>query len=208
MLFISPAGEPFRSRPGEPYPVAAWFERADGNHDGRLARDEFVADAMRFFAVLDRNQDGQIDGQEVRRYETVIAPEILGGGRIGAVDGFLIRAQMGGPGGGMGGPGGGMGGPPGDGPPAGGRRPPGADPMGGMSLDGAAPYGLLREPQPVAAAGLALSGRITSADFRRRANERFDWLDRGRKGFLELATLPKTMVQEMGTKRGRRPRGA
>ena len=33
-LFVSPSGEPFRSRPGEPYPVAVWFAQADADHDG------------------------------------------------------------------------------------------------------------------------------------------------------------------------------
>src|SRR6185312_9663402 len=28
-LFISPAGQPFRAKPGEPYPVAQWFAQAD-----------------------------------------------------------------------------------------------------------------------------------------------------------------------------------
>ena len=46
-LFISPMGEPFRG----PDPVRQWFDGADANKDGALTADEFVADAMRFFAV-------------------------------------------------------------------------------------------------------------------------------------------------------------
>ena len=68
MLFISPAGEPFRGQPGEPYPVQAWFQQADANRDGRLDKGEFTADAERFFHLLDLNQDGVIDGAELRRY--------------------------------------------------------------------------------------------------------------------------------------------
>ncbi|MEI9891976.1 MAG: EF-hand domain-containing protein, partial [Caulobacteraceae bacterium] len=49
-LFVSPAGEPFRAGPGEPYPVAVWFRLADADGDGKLTRDEFVADAARFFS--------------------------------------------------------------------------------------------------------------------------------------------------------------
>ncbi len=79
-LFISPAGEPFRAPADAPYPVAAWFAGADANHDGALSRDEFVADAARFFAVLDADHDEVIDGFEVSTYEKKIAPEILLGG--------------------------------------------------------------------------------------------------------------------------------
>lgn len=218
-LFISPSGEPFRARPGEAYPVAAWFAQADGNHDGRLEREEFVADSVRFFGQLDRNQDGLIDSDELRYYEHVVAPEILTGGgpRMGAAsDGAIVKAAylaleqggMGGMGGGgMGGgpPGGGRGGggPPGDG--GGGARAPQLD---GPRMDGAAPYNLLGEPEPVAASDLSFSGRITLADFKRRANQRFDRLDKDKKGYLELASLPKTMAQSMASPdrpRRRRP---
>jgi hypothetical protein len=202
VLFISPCGEPFRGRPGEPYPVAAWFAQADTNHNGQLNRAEFIADATRFFAVLDRNRNGQIDSDELSHYEQVVAPEILAGPRMGAAPAAILKAaygefeQMGGAsGGGMGGgPGGG--GPPGGG---GGRLPPpgGGPPKGGPSMAGAAPYGLLREPEPVAASNLSFGGRISFEDFHRRADQRFDWLDAGKKGYLELATLPKTMVQQM-----------
>ena len=41
-LFISPAGEPFRAGPTEPYPVAAWFAGADKNGDGRVSADEWA----------------------------------------------------------------------------------------------------------------------------------------------------------------------
>jgi len=78
-LFISPAGEPFRAPAEGPYPVAAWFSAADANHDGALSRDEFVADAGRFFILLDTDKDGVIDGFEVSAYERNIAPEILQG---------------------------------------------------------------------------------------------------------------------------------
>src|ERR1700739_4625367 len=63
-LFISPAGEPFRAGPGEPYPVVQWFARVDRNHDDRIDRAEFRADAEAFFKVLDKNHDGIIDAFE------------------------------------------------------------------------------------------------------------------------------------------------
>lgn len=91
-LFISPAGQPFRAPPGQPYPVAAWFAAADANHDGRLTRDEFRADAEAWFKVLDVNADGRIDMPETTRWEEELVPEItrvaVGGGppdRRGAI---------------------------------------------------------------------------------------------------------------------------
>ena len=73
-LFISPAGEPFRAPPGAPYPVVDWFNGADANHDGALSRDEFVADSVRFFNVLDMDHNGVLDGFEVSNYENHVAP--------------------------------------------------------------------------------------------------------------------------------------
>jgi hypothetical protein len=127
-LFISPAGEPFRAEPDAPYPVAAWFAGADSDHDGALTREEFVADSLRFFDIIDVDHNGVVDGFEVSHYETQIAPEILmafqGGGR-----------GMGG--GGMGGPPGGGEGPGGDG---GGKRGGGGNPMGGMLQGAKGPF--------------------------------------------------------------------
>ena len=60
-------------------PAPAKFDGADANHDGALSRDEFVADSLRFFAVVDTDHNGVIDGFEVSNYETRIAPEIIGG---------------------------------------------------------------------------------------------------------------------------------
>ncbi|MEP6785155.1 MAG: hypothetical protein ABI898_05360 [Sphingomonadales bacterium] len=79
-LFIAPSGKPFRSAPGAPYPMDAWFAEADANHDGRLTMVEMRADAARFFAELDTNHDGEIDPDEVGVYETVLVPEIQTGG--------------------------------------------------------------------------------------------------------------------------------
>jgi hypothetical protein len=190
-LFISPAGEPFRAAPDAPYPVAAWFAGADADHDGALTRDEFVADSLRFFDIIDVDHNGVVDGFEVSHYETQIAPEILmafqgGGGRGGP------------PGGGRGGggpPGGGGGGPPGgdDGPGGGGKRS-GGNPMGGM-LQGATPYSLLAEPQPVMASDGDFDRRITRAEAAKAARARFALLDTDGDGRLHLAALPRTPAQ-------------
>ena len=205
-LFISPAGEPFRAEPGAPYPVAAWFAGADADHDGALTRDEFVADSLRFFDRLDNDHNGVIDGFEVSAYETQVAPEILqgfqgdGGGRgEGGPPGGGRRGGRGGP------PGGGGGGPPGggigfagqdDGPSDGGevRRKRGGSPMGGM-LQGATPYSLLAEPEPVMASDGDFDRRITRAEATKAAKARFALLDTDGDGRLLLADLPRTPLQ-------------
>lgn len=74
-LFISPMGEPFSGRaPGEDGMVV-WFQQADLNHDGMLTVDEMTADADRFFQLLDRTHDGEIDPDDIDYYEQVV-PEI------------------------------------------------------------------------------------------------------------------------------------
>ena len=75
-IFIAPSGESFRAPASEPYPVAAWFARADADHDGKLTESEFIADFMRFFASLDIDHDGTINGQELQRYEAAMGSEL------------------------------------------------------------------------------------------------------------------------------------
>ncbi|KQZ31203.1 hypothetical protein [Caulobacter sp. Root1472] len=191
-LFISPAGEPFRAEPGAPYPVAVWFAGADADHDGALTRDEFVADSLRFFDRIDGDHNGVIDGFEVSTYETQVAPEILqgfqGGGEGPSAQG---RGGPRGEGGGHRGgrhrggdpPGGGGGGPRG-----------GGGLMGGM-LQGATPYSLLAEPEPVMASDGDFDRRITRAEATKAAKARFGLLDKDGDGKLRLAELPQTPLQ-------------
>ena len=96
-LFISPAGQPFRAPLGEAYPVAAWFAQADRDHDGRLTRDEFRADAEGWFKSLDANADGQVGMPEVTRWEDELVPEITQptfGGYAGGRAAPLRRNQI------------------------------------------------------------------------------------------------------------------
>jgi hypothetical protein len=188
-LFISPAGEPFRAEPGAPYPVAAWFAGADTDHDGTLTRDEFVADALRFFDRIDGDHNGVIDGFEVSAYETQVAPEILQGFQ-GVGDGPSARGRGAarGEGGRHRGGRGGGGGPPGNG----GRR--GGGLIGGI-LQGATPYSLLAEPEPVMASDGDFDRRITRAEATKAAKARFALLDKDGDSKLRLAELPQTPLQ-------------
>ncbi|MDQ0464176.1 hypothetical protein QO010_001947 [Caulobacter ginsengisoli] len=180
-VFISPAGEPFRSPPGAPYPVATWFARADANHDGTLSEDELVKDSLAFFDTLDVDHNGILDGFEVADYEQKVAPEILPRAaqfqedRYGSLGGGLARG----------------------GPPP--RRkffskPP---PKGyGFGRNGAGLYGLLNEVEPVSGSDRDLDRHITRDEAARAARMRFGLLDGNKTGALKLSDLPKTPLQE------------
>src|ERR1700742_1736429 len=77
VLFISPAGEPFRGGTDMTKSMRIWFDQADPNHDGVLTYDEFLADHMRFFNGMDKDNKGDIDGFDVYRYEHDIVPELI-----------------------------------------------------------------------------------------------------------------------------------
>lgn len=179
-LFISPAGEPFRAPHGAPYPIADWFNGADTNHDGALTRDEFVADAVRFFNVVDTDHNGVIDGFEVAYYEQRIAPEIIGG----AAPGGMRRGPRG------------LGGGQEDGPSDDDMSPSHRQRQQGTNvLQGASLYGLIAEPEPVMAADGNFDRRITKDEAIKAAKTRFALLDTDKDGLLKLAELPKTPAQ-------------
>lgn len=178
-LFISPAGEPFRSKPGEPYPLPVWFNGADADQSGSLSPAEFDADAQRFFGTLDLNKDNRIDGAETRAYERDVAPEIVR--RVP-----LLSERSG------------AAGDPGDSgmspmrtlrePPTGGQRlrPPN---------EGAGFYALLNEPQPVTASDGDFNSLITRQEFSAAAKRRFTRLDANADRMLKLDELPVPPVQ-------------
>jgi hypothetical protein len=229
-VFFSPHGRPYRAVPGAPYPVVDWFKAADRNGDGKLDRDEFVADAAAFFDLLDLDGDGALGPQEIALYEHNIAPEVLGMRVTVLASGqMLVRpaeprlwlaqyGRMEGPMGQNGPQPNGLPGNPGGyshggDPNQGGvlpddvrpNAPNGADPNAGMT--GAAPYGLIAEPEPVTASDpdYLFEGIVKKAHYLARAHDHFGLLDVEHSGRLTLAGLPQSRVQRMlesGRRRG------
>lgn len=164
--FISPMGEPFRARAAGQDSLADWFHQADRNRDGALTIEEMQADAVRFFAEIDGDSNGDIDPDEIVKYEWSIAPEIQ-------VNSKFRRAR-------------GATGEPSPASSKAGREEP-------YEIDGrpqgAARYALLNIPQPVAAADANFDRSITIEEFRQAATARFQLLDTGRLGRLSLLQL-------------------
>ena len=176
-LFISPMGEPFRARSHDDDPLADWFTQADRRHDGCLTLDEMQLDAERFFKVLDVDHNGELDPEEISRYENVVAPEIQSGphSTMMALDDDHQARGSDGRGGGH--------------QKREGRRrsrPQGDD---NESHLGAARFGLLDLPEPVISADTDFDRGVSLAEFRAAAAERFIALDIDHKGCLTLNAL-------------------
>jgi hypothetical protein len=176
--FISPMGEPFRAKTITDDTLADWFNQADRNHDGVLTLDEMQADADRFFAILDSNHDGEIDPTELAYYEWEVAPDIQVMAKTRRSPGEAAPAAQKherehGPGRGR----------------AGSKEEDEAQLGIGGALQGAARYGLLNIPEPVAAADTDFDRGVTRAEFGAAAAERFQLLDSARMGRLSLAQL-------------------
>ena len=164
-LFVSPMGEPFRAIDGPPYPVAAWFAGADANHDGVISRDEFRADALRFFKRLDLDGDGKLSDIEMHRYETQVAPEII----ASTFDTSGTRAQVDSLGHDI--------------------------PITRSVRQGASYYGMLDDPEPVRNADANFNMKVTLEEFLAAADRRFKLLRREGADGLKLADLPPTPFQ-------------
>ncbi len=191
-LFMSPAGEPFRAYPDDPYPVEVWFKRADTDKDGALSLAEFKADAQTFFRKVDRDGNGVIDDSETSYYEKSIAPEILEP-FIEAFDPSKAPRQ-----------------------PKWERNPDGtlptteasgsrishdrkplmsADAAAMQARRGAARFSFLNEPQPIRACDSNLDYKVTLAEWLNKTERRFATLDLNHDGKLERDELPVTPFQ-------------
>ncbi|WP_010186095.1 hypothetical protein [Sphingomonas sp. PAMC 26605] len=212
-LFVSPMGEPFRAEAGGIDPETRWFEAADTNHDGVLSPVEFSADAMRFFALLDRAHDGEVDPDDIDYYESELLPEVRVAAGSGGGGGGVRSGGGGGRGGGRRGGGGGIGG---GGIGGGGRHGGGAgqgSESGGAaaprqpddSKAGAARYGLFDYPEPITPLDTNFNRGISAAEFQAGAEARFALLDRAHAGVLHLADLPRVSAESFA--RPHRPGG-
>jgi hypothetical protein len=173
--FISPMGEPFRPPSSGEAPISRWFVRADRDRDGNLTAEEMQADADRFFARLDGNHDGRIDPQEIAAYEYEMAPDVQVNSQWKRPRGELAPIPK----------------PDKDRPSwdSSGKHEDRYDGYRSDGLQGAARYGLLNIPQPVASADADFNRLITLAEFRQAASYRFKLLDDQKLGRITLAEL-------------------
>lgn len=196
--------------------MRVWFDGADTDHDGALSLDEFRADALRFFRVLDADGDGVLRSPEILRYERLIFPEMLGGqggpGPQAAASAQVFGVAYGGQqgGGGFGGQAGGGHEGRGGGRSGGRHGQPSEAGPGGSSSQGAGRFGLLAEPEPVTASDLNFDGLVTREEFAARAAQRFAALDDAGAGRLTYAALEARAPHPAGRAPGygRRPRSA
>jgi len=159
-IFISPMGEPFHGGEGLSG-GELWFRKADANRDNRITPREFELDALRFFALLDTDHDGEIGPDEVEHYESDIAPEIRVMSSYG--DPELAKTDDDGN---------------------------VTDPPYPTRL-GAGRYGFLDSPEPVVTADVNFDRAITRAEFAQTAMKRFKQLDTNGDGVITRDDLPK-----------------
>ncbi len=160
--FISPMGEPFRSD-DKLSGAEHWFAQADKSGNGRLTREEFEADALRFFAVVDTDHDGEICPAELQHYEVDIAPEVTVTSTYGDVSKATVDSD--------------------------GKL---VDPPYPTRL-GAGRYGFLAAPEPIASADQNFDRGVTRQEFLQAAQKRFKMLDANGDGVLTRNELPKLL---------------
>lgn len=189
-IFVSPAGKPYRGKPGDSYAVGLWYRDADGDADGRLTAKEFVKDALDHFAVLDTDDDNELGVAEVRRYENEIVPEIQPNLVLAPTAETPVMMPFGGRGGPP--PGAGRAGNRVMGPS---RAPAGTAGPGSGPHMGLASYTLQGVTHPLLSADADMNRGVSVEEFQAAARRRFASLDQNRDGVLTLAELPATAAQ-------------
>jgi hypothetical protein len=198
-LFVSPMGEPFRGQANRAAGLETWFVQADTDGNRALSASEMQSDAARFFAILDRTKDREIDPDDINHYEIALVPEIrmMGAGRPERVrytrvpDGSTT-VDHGTGGGGL----------------AGSQA---ADRNSGITgrvkksapdqgLKGAGWLGLLNIPQPITSADANFNRGVSESEFLKAASTRFVLLDTDRNGTLSLGEL-QTRLADLPTGR-------
>jgi hypothetical protein len=181
--FISPMGEPFRPSNPTDKPLATWFYQADRDRDGALTAAEMSQDAQRFFDILDADRNGSVEPTEMISYEWELAPDVQLSSRARPKPGDAPRKAE-----------------------VGRSANPKRQRIVEQGLQGAARYGLLNMPQPVAAADSDFDRAVTLAEFQSAAAARFALLDEQRSGELTLPKLQRLLFaaqqQKKKPKRG------
>lgn len=179
-VFVSPMGQPFRSPPqSRRAPILLWLAHADVDGDERISRDEFVNEAVNFFAnELDANHDRAVTSAESTEYWRERAAEILGRQNAPVtISSTPQRRETGGVRGAREAEGGPRGRPPG-GPRQRAGLPPARAPL--------APIMLGVEIEPVMSCDRDFSRRVEGAEFQTCAERRFFELDVNRDGYFSL----------------------
>lgn len=178
-IFFSPSGEPFRGGDKDAYAVALWFAQADTNHDGQLSREEFRADALRFFAIVDTNKDGKLDAAEIKHYEEKIAPEVL----ARSFDTGDVKGKDG----------------PTDITPHDDSRLNNVSTAFdfGQNRQGAGFFSFLDEPEPLSGADIDFNNKVTKDEWLAATTRRFKRLDPNDTGAIRFKDLPKTPIEVM-----------
>jgi len=131
-----------------------------------VSRQEFRADAQRFFKTLDVNGDGKLSDIEMHRYEVVVAPEIV----AAAVD--TSRGEQ----------------------KTDAKGDPVQETLSSVR-QGASFYGVIDTPEPVRGADADFNMKVTLDEWMAAADRRFRLLVPDGKDGLSLSDLAKTPFQ-------------
>ncbi|HUO22788.1 MAG TPA: hypothetical protein VMU59_09770 [Caulobacteraceae bacterium] len=129
---------------------------------------------VKWFARMDKKGDGKVDIDEFRADAMHVFDALdrdhdglLDSGEIHAYEGYLVPIVT------------------------------QVNPLGGETAadQGASPFSLFKEPEPITAADRNFDFKITRQEFLDQADRHFHTLDKGAKGYITLAELPRTDME-------------